>query len=281
MAKRCARARSLWPRSAANPSPPTEGLSAREREVYAWAFGEVGAVQCGFCMPGMLISAKALLDANPAPTAAEVKSAIRYNLCRCTGYTKVERAIQLAAKALRNGETHEATPSTGRVGERTVRPDAKDKLLGTGEFVDDMQVPGMLHGAVLRAKYPRALVKKIDVAAAQALPGVEVVLTAKDVPGERLLGHVVYDWPVMIAEGEETRYVGDALAVLAATTKEAARQALELIEVDYEERVPLLSPEAALAEDAPQPAPQGKSTLHNGAEARRCGCAPSPRRSMW
>ena len=176
-------------------------------------------------MPGMVMSAKALLDAKPAPTAAEVKSAIRYNLCRCTGYAKVEQAIQLAAKALRNGETHEATPARGRVGERTVRPDAKRKLLGTGEFVDDMQVPGMLHGAVLRAKYPRALVKKIDVAAARALPGVEVVLTAKDVPGERLLGHVVYDWPVMIAEGEETRYVGDALAVLAATTKETARQA--------------------------------------------------------
>jgi selenium-dependent xanthine dehydrogenase len=235
----------------------TEGLSAREREVYAWAFGEVGAVQCGFCMPGMLISAKALLDAKPAPTSAEVKSAIRYNLCRCTGYTKVERAIQLAAKALRNGETHEVEMATGRVGERTVRPDAKDKLLGSGEFVDDMQVPGMLHGAVLRAKYPRALVKKIDVAAARALPGVEVVLTAKDVPGERLLGHVVYDWPVMIAEGEETRYVGDALAVLAATTKEAARQALELIQVDYEEREPLLSPEVALAERAPALHPKG------------------------
>jgi aldehyde oxidoreductase len=87
-----------------------------------------------------------------------------------------------------------------------------------------MQVAGMLHGAVLRAKYPRALVKKIDISAAQAHPGVVVVLTAKDVPGERLLGHIVHDWPVMIAEGEETRYVGDALAVLAAETKEAARQ---------------------------------------------------------
>ena len=229
----------------------TEGISAREGEVFAWAFGEVGAVQCGFCMPGMVMSAKALLDAKPAPTAAEVKSAIRYNLCRCTGYTKVEQAIQLAAKALRDSETHEVEFSGALVGERAVRPDAKDKLLGSGEFVGDMQVPGMLHGAVLRAKYPRALVKKIDVAAARALPGVEVVLTAKDVPGERLLGHVVYDWPVMIAEGEETRYVGDALAVLAATTKEAARQAMELIKVDYEEREPLLSPEAALAEDAP------------------------------
>jgi selenium-dependent xanthine dehydrogenase len=235
----------------------SEGLSPRERDVYAWAFGEVGAVQCGFCMPGMLISAKALLDANPAPTAAEVKSAIRYNLCRCTGYTKIERAIQLAAGALGNGGAHEAGSKTGRVGERLVRPDAHEKLLGTGEFVDDMLVPGMLHGAVLRAKFPRALVKKIDVAAAQAFPGVEVVLTAKDVPGERLIGHVVYDWPVMIAEGEETRYVGDALAVLAATTTEAARRAIELIDVEYEERVPLLSPAAALAADAPSLHPKG------------------------
>ncbi|MFZ0340597.1 MAG: selenium-dependent xanthine dehydrogenase, partial [Terracidiphilus sp.] len=235
----------------------SEGLSSRERDVYAWAFGEVGAVQCGFCMPGMLISAKALLDANPTPTAAEVKSAIRYNLCRCTGYTKIERAIQLAAAALANGGAHKPESTTGRIGERTVRPDAHEKLLGTGEFVDDMQVPGMLHGAVLRAKYPRALVKKIDVAAARAFPGVEVVLTANNIPGERLLGHVVYDWPVMIAEGEETRYVGDALAVLAATTKEAAQKAIELIQVEYELREPLLSPAAALAEGSPSLHPKG------------------------
>ena len=100
------------------------------------------------------------------------------------------------------------------MGERIVRIESHEKLLGSGEFVDDMLVPGMLHGAVLRAKFPRALVKKSTSAAAQALPGVEVVLTAKDVPGERLIGHVVHDWPVMIAEGEETRYVGDALALL-------------------------------------------------------------------
>jgi selenium-dependent xanthine dehydrogenase len=235
----------------------TEGLSARESEAYAWAFGEVGAVQCGFCMPGMVMSAKALLDVTPAPTAAEVKSAIRYNLCRCTGYAKVERAILLAARALRDGETHEVEFASSRVGERTVRAEAKEKLLGTGEFVDDMQVSGMLHGAVLRARYPRAVVKKIDIAAARAFPGIEAVLTAKDVPGERRLGHVVYDWPVMIAEGEETRYVGDALALVAATTKEAAREAVELIRVEYEEREPLLSPQAALAAGAPRLHPNG------------------------
>lgn len=234
-----------------------EGLTPRERQVYSWAFGKVGAVQCGFCMPGMVISAKALLDQDPNPTSAEVKSAIRYNLCRCTGYLKIERAIRLAAKALRDGAALDAGGGAARVGERVVRVDSEEKLLGTGEFVDDMQVPGMLYGAVLRARYPRALVKKIDLSAAQALPGVVVVLTAKDVPGERLLGHLVLDWPVMIAEGEETRYVGDALAILAATTKETARKALELIRVEYEELTPLLSPAAAMKEGAPRIHPRG------------------------
>jgi selenium-dependent xanthine dehydrogenase len=234
-----------------------EGLSARERDVYAWAFGEVGAVQCGFCMPGMVMSAKSLLDQSPEPTPAEVTGAIRYNLCRCTGYLKVERAIQLAAKALSKGETLPADASTGRVGERTAPLDSTAKLFGTGEFVDDMQAPGLLHAAVLRTKVPRALIKRIDISAAQALSGVEIVLTAKDVPGERLLGHIVQDWPVMIAEGEETRYVGDALVVLAATTKQVAREALELIRVESEELPPLLSPQAALAEDAPRLHPRG------------------------
>ena len=149
--------------------------------------------------------------------------------------------------------------SSGRsyVGERTVRVDAQEKLLGSGEFCDDMQLPGMLHGAVLRSKYPRALVKKIDIAAARALPGVELVLTAHDVPGQRLLGHIVHDWPVMIAEGEETRYVGDALAILAAASEEIARRAVELIRVDYEERTPMLSPQEALAEGATHLHPKG------------------------
>jgi selenium-dependent xanthine dehydrogenase len=235
----------------------TEGISPREKEIYARAFGEVGAVQCGFCMPGVLISAKSLLDHNPDPTSVDVKAAIKYNLCRCTGYVKIEQAIQLAAKAFRDGDIPGRDDYDGKVGARMVRPDAAGKALGTGEFVDDIQVPGMLHGVVLRSKYPRALVKKIDISAAQVFPGVVTVLTAKDVPGERLLGHIVHDWPVMIAVGEETRYVGDALAILAAKTKEAARRALELILVEYEELQPLLSPQAALAEGAPRIHPKG------------------------
>lgn len=225
-----------------------EDLSSHERDVYAWAFGKVGAVQCGFCMPGAVMSAKSLLDANPTPAPAEVKSAIRYNLCRCTGYSKIEQAIHLAAEALQVNAIPDGENRAGKIGTRTVRVDSTEKLLGTGEFVDDMQVPGMLHGAVLRAKHPRALVQKIDVSVAQTYPGVVVVLTAKDVPGERLLGHIVHDWPVMVAEGEETRHVGDALVVLAAETKEVARKALELIRVDYEVLNPLLSPADQIAE---------------------------------
>jgi selenium-dependent xanthine dehydrogenase len=163
----------------------------------------------------------------------------------------------MAAGAFRDGATLQTNGGIGRVGERIAPVDSTEKLFGAGEFVDDMHVPGMLHGAVLRTKHPRALVKKIDISAARALPGVEVVLTAKDVPGERLLGHIVHDWPVMIAEGEETRYVGDALVVLAATTKQAARQAVDLIRVEYEELPPLLSPQAAMAEGAPRLHPKG------------------------
>ena len=142
-----------------------EGLSAREREVYAWAFGEVGAVQCGFCMPGMVMSAKSLLDAESrADCSGGASRAIRYNLCRCTGYAKMERAIHLAAAALRNGETHDVDAAASARG-RAHGPcwTRQRNCSATGEFVDDMQVPGMLHGAVLRAKFPRALVKQIDV----------------------------------------------------------------------------------------------------------------------
>jgi selenium-dependent xanthine dehydrogenase len=186
-----------------------------------------------------------------------VKAAIRYNLCRCTGYKKIERAIELAAKSLRDEPAAQTEEGGGRIGTRTTRLDAAEKLLGTGEFVDDMQVEGMLHGAVLHSQYPRALIRMIDISRARLFPGVVSVLTAKDVPGERLIGHIVHDWPVMIAEGEETRYVGDALALVAATTKEAARQALTLISVEYEELPALLSPQAALASDAPRLHPNG------------------------
>lgn len=233
-----------------------EGLNDREKEVYAWAFAEAGAVQCGFCIPGMVISAKALLDVNPGPTPRDIKEAIRGNICRCTGYIKIEKAIDLAAGVFR-GELQAGPAALPGVGSSLRRVDAREKVLGTGRYVDDIQVDGMLYGAVLRAKYPRALVKGVDVSAAGAYPGVEAVLTAEDIPGVRHWGMIIKDWPALVAVGEETRYTGDAIALVAARSKKTARQALELIKVDYEELEPVTDTGSALSEGAPQIHPKG------------------------
>lgn len=233
-----------------------EGLSETEQEAYSWAFAEAGAVQCGFCIPGMVISAKGLIDTNPNPSTQEIKEAIRGNICRCTGYVKIEKAIQMAAQVLR-GELKPKTTASAGIGSSLTRVDAKAKTLGTGEYVDDMFVEGMLYGAVLRAPSARALIKGIDVSAAETAPGVEAVMTAADVPGERYWGHIFHDWPALVAVGEETRYIGDALVLVAARTKKEARAALSLIKVEYEELEPITAPAAALADGAPNIHPKG------------------------
>ncbi|HWR41760.1 selenium-dependent xanthine dehydrogenase [Sporomusa sp.] len=244
-----------------------EGLSEQEKNIYSWAFAAAGAVQCGFCIPGMVISTKALLDKTSDPTRGEVKKALHGNVCRCTGYVKIEQAVLMAAKALREGYIPPADIAY-KVGDRMPRIDAKDKVLGLAEYVDDMYIEGMLHAAVLRAPSARAFIKSIDISAAQVLPGVEAVITARDIPGRRHQGHIIPDWPAFIAAGEETRYIGDALAAVAATSKRIAQEAIKLIKVDYEELVPLTSPSQALAEDAPQLHPKGnllaKTVLKRG-----------------
>lgn len=227
-----------------------EGLSEREKEVFAYCFGEAGAVQCGFCIPGMVISAKALIDINNNPTSEDIKKALRGNICRCTGYIKIEQAVSMAAKMIREGTEVPETHFKGVMGENVHRVDALAKTIGTGKYVDDMKINGMLYGAALRTKYPRALVKSINIDEAKKIPGVVAVLTYKDIPGNRYLGHLVKDWPALIAEGEETRYIGDSIALVAAENKKALKEGLEAIVVDYEERTPLSSPEMALEENA-------------------------------
>ena len=230
-----------------------EGLSPREKDVFAWAFSSAGAVQCGFCMPGMVMSAKGLLDANPDPAPGEVTKGLAPNLCRCTGYVKIEKAILDSARIFKEGtavpDGHDAPLGVGSSVERS---DARGKVLGMGVYVDDMKVPGMLHGAVLRPQKARILVKGIDATEALAMPGVKAVLTAADVPGNRWQGHIIKDWPAMIAVGEETRYVGDAIALVAAETRAQAKAAAAAIKLDYEVLVPLVDPRRALDEDAPK-----------------------------
>ncbi len=227
-----------------------EGLSPREKDVYAHCFAAVGAVQCGFCIPGMVISAKALLDTNPNPTRAEVKQAIRGNICRCTGYQKIEEAILLAAEVFREGKAVPMAADDGLLGRDLHRVDAVDKVLGTGLFTDDIIVEGMIYAKALRSKYPRARVLKIDVSRAEAMDGVVRVLTAADVPFNKT-GHLVPDWDVMIAVGDVTRYIGDAVALVATCEPEQLDAALALIDVEYEPLTPVLNPAEGMAEGAP------------------------------
>lgn len=229
-----------------------EGLSEREKEVYAYAFTRAGAVQCGFCIPGMVISAKALLDTEPDPTIEQVKDAIKNNICRCTGYKKIEEAILLAAKMLRENTTIPAGHFIGAVGENLPRTDAVDKVLGIAKYAADLYFEGMLHGSAVRSAYPRAVVKDIDISAAKQVPGVVGVFTAKDLPGAKKIGHLVKDWDVLIAEGETTRYVGDALVLVAAESVEALESAKALVKIDYEVLTPMTCPQESLAEGAPR-----------------------------
>lgn len=229
-----------------------EGLSERETVVYDYCFKKAGAVQCGFCIPGMLISAKSLLDVNTSPSLKDIKKAINGNICRCTGYKKIEEAIEMAARFFRENLEIPEEHFTGRVGERTFRPDAGVKIAGTAKFAEDLKVPGMVYGSALRSQYPRALVKAIDVSKALLHKDVVTIALAEDVPGQRVIGHLTHDWPALIAVGEYTRYVGDSVALIAAKSKEALEEIKALIEVVYEEASPLLSPKEALAEGAPK-----------------------------
>lgn len=236
-----------------------EGLSEAEREAFVYAFGAVGAVQCGFCIPGMVMAGKALLDQNPNPTEAEIKKAIRGNVCRCTGYKKIIEGIALAGAILRGEASVDPALEEGEdygVGARAFRTDVRAKVLGTGAYCDDLYLDGMAHASAVRSQYPRARVLDIDASAALALPGVLAVLTADDVPHNKV-GHLQQDWDVMIAKGDITRCVGDAVCLVVAESEAVLKRAKELVKVDYEPLEPVRTIQEARAADAPSLHPNG------------------------
>jgi selenium-dependent xanthine dehydrogenase len=215
-----------------------EGFPEDLRRNLGRAFVEKGAVQCGFCTPGFLSRAKILLETNPDPTRKEIMHALRFNLCRCTGYVKIIEAIEFAAEQIRNKQKITLT-NPGKVGSRQPKYDSYEKAIGTNAFISDMRIDNMLFGALKFSDHPRAKVIKIDSSAAEKLDGVVRIFTATDIPAERYIGVIHQDWPVMIAEGEITRYIGDVLAGVVAETEAIARKAVELISVDYEIMEPL------------------------------------------
>lgn len=237
-----------------------EGVDPRERELLARAFVAATGLQCGFCIPGIALRAKVLVDRNPRPDRADIVKALHGHLCRCTGYVKIVEAIDLYAKA-RRGEEVPAPCEDGRVGVSLARYEGLDATLGMRPYVDDLVFPGMLHGAVVLSPHARALVRRIDTSRAAAHPGVVKVATWKDVPGDRWVGLLYADWPGFVAEGEEARCVGDVLAVVAAETEHAAREAAVLVDIDFEVRDPVLDPHTALRDGAPRVNPRHENLL--------------------
>ncbi|MFI5372297.1 MAG: selenium-dependent xanthine dehydrogenase, partial [Candidatus Eisenbacteria bacterium] len=262
-----------------------EGLPPAVRERFARAFTATGAVQCGFCTPGVVIRAHHLLTTVSHPTREAIVRSLDEHLCRCTGYHPIVEAIEMLARAGPDG----ALPPPARVGGVGASLDrhrCEELVLGTRAFVDDLVRPAMLFGAVTLSGHARARVTAIDTAAATALDGVVAVVTAADVPGERWNGLIHEDWPLMVAIGEEVRCVGDVLAAVAATRESVARAAAALVRVTYEVLPAVLDPEASLAAGAPRVNPVhenllSRSVIHRGDAETALASSAHVVRGVW
>jgi xanthine dehydrogenase molybdenum-binding subunit len=221
-----------------------EGLPDDERARYATAFAASSALQCGFCIPGIVVRAKAQIDKKgEALTREEMARHLGAHLCRCTGYVKILDAIETVARG--DSPTIE---QPGGVGSRGVKYEAEALTLGDRPYIDDLRVPGMLHAAMHLSAHARASIVRIDTSRAAAAPGVVRVFTAADVPGQLRVGIIHKDWPVFIPEGGRTSYLGDVLALVVADTRQHAREAATLIDVDYDVLEPITDPESAIAD---------------------------------
>ena len=223
-----------------------EGMATEERDRYARVFASTGALQCGFCTPGIVMRTKALIAKKGADlTRQDAARHLGAHLCRCTGYVKILDAIELLAQG-----ADVEPPACGGVGTSGLRYEGLELSLGDKPYVDDLVLPGMLHGAFHLASHARADVVRIDVTAAAAVPGVVRVLTAADVPGALRVGLIHKDWPIFIPEGGRTSYLGDVLAMVVAEDRETARAAAQLVHVDYRPLPPIVDPREAIAPGA-------------------------------
>jgi nicotinate dehydrogenase large molybdopterin subunit len=225
-----------------------------ELSVLQKAFHKAGASQCGYCIPGMVMAATAALRANPFADREEIKERLGGNICRCTGYQKIFDAVEMA-RDVQNG----SLPATALfedeaeegdfIGKNIRRVDAPSKVSGRLKYAADMIMPGLLHAQVLRSPHAHARILSIDTSAAEAMDGVEAVITSADVPGEDGFGVFVNDQPVM-ARGK-VRYVGESVAAVAAEDPLIARRALGGIKVVYEALPAVFDPDEAMRPGAP------------------------------
>jgi len=231
------------------------------------AFIKYGASQCGFCTPGQIMTAAALLEEKPEPTREDIEYALNDTLCRCGAYPAITNAVLAAADYIQHGKpiefpSLEFEGELDVVGQTVQRPEAVEKVTGKAVYADDITFPDMLFGATLRAGIPHGKIITLDTSRAKALEGVRAVLTAEDIPGRINHGLIVQDWPALVGVGEKVRYVGDAVAVVAADTRHIAAKALTLIDVEYEPLPVVTDPVAAKEPDAPLVHEEGNLLKH-------------------
>ena len=219
-----------------------EGVDEAERKKFSDAFAACGGLQCGFCIPGIVMRAKAQVDKKGADLKREdMARHLGAHLCRCTGYVKILDAIDAVAKG-----TPVDVSLPGGVGSRGLKYEAHELALGDRGYVDDIRVDGMLHAALHLTEHARADIIRIDTSAAEAAEGVVAVYTRRDVPGTNMVGIIHKDWPVFIGEGERTSYAGDVLAIVVAETRQQARAAAQLVSVEYGVLRPIVDAVAAV-----------------------------------
>lgn len=246
-----------------------EGLGTPENpHLIQEAFCLAGAIQCGFCTPGMIMSAKALLDKNPNPSFDDIKKALAHNLCRCTGYKKIVEAVQLAGRFIRKETTPDAIRGMigkAPIGNSHVRPTAMIKACGTALFNDDIPLPeNALEIAVARSTEYHAIIKSVDTSVAESMPGVFGVLRASDINGTNRLRQVHPDQPVLC--DERVRVLGDPIVAVVAQTREQARAAAAAVKVEYEPLPVQLTPAESLA--------PGAYVIHSHAPDNVCASQP-------
>ena len=219
-----------------------EGIDPEEIDRMGQTFAACGALQCGFCTPGIMVRTKVLVDKKGEKLEREYAARhLGAHLCRCTGYIKILDAVECLAK----GELPDLGEETG-IGASQIKYEAEDLAIGRRPFIDDLEAEGLLHGAFKLSDHARAEIISIDVAKAEAHQGVVRVITAADVPGELKVGLIHKDWPVFIPVGGRTSYLGDVIAMVVAETREIARSAAELIDVSYNELPPITNPIEAI-----------------------------------
>ncbi len=229
-----------------------EGIPKEVMKILADSFVEKGAVQCGFCTPGLIMRTRVLFAENPQPTREDIIRTIKPHLCRCTGYVKIIDAIQFALDRLRTPTAAPEILSNGKAGTRHPKYQATQLAKGEFNFTNDLHFDGMIHAALRFSDHPRAKILSIDISAAEKLPGVVRIFTAKDIPGNPKSGLIVQDWPLMIAAGETTNYIGDVLAGVVAESREIARKAAATIKIEYKILEPVTDPQKALSLVSPQ-----------------------------